>query len=122
MNKKALIVLGQTPVVERAEGRESCVISGDPSTNVWKYFVHPSGQMNVGIWDCQAGQWEIESHPNNELCVIVEGDVNITDETGASYDLKPGDSFVLPQGMKSTWTVKTYVKKIFAVVFGLEDE
>lgn len=122
MNEKALIVLGKAPVAEKVEGRESGVISGDPTTNVWKYFVHPSGQMNAGIWDCQAGRWEIESHPNNELCVIVEGDVNITDETSASYHLKPGDSFVLPQGMKTTWNVETYVKKIFVVVYGLEDK
>lgn len=120
MSEKALVVFGKTPVLERVEGREEGVISGDPITNVWKYFVHPSGQMNVGIWDCQAGQWEIESHPNNELCVIMEGEVNVTDGTGESYDFKPGDAFVLSEGMKTTWTVGTYVKKIFAVIYGLE--
>lgn len=122
MSNKAVIVLGKTPFLEKVEGREKNVINGDPITNAWKYFVHPSGQMNVGIWDCQAGQWEIESHPNNELCVILEGEVNVTDETGASHDFKPGDAFVLPEGMKAVWTVKKYVKKIFVVVFGLEQK
>lgn len=120
MGGKTLIVLGKTPFLEKVEGRENGVISGDPITNAWKYFAHTSGQMNAGIWDCQAGEFEIESHPNNELCVILEGAVSITDEAGASYDFKPGDAFVLSEGMKTRWRVDEYVKKIFVVVYGLK--
>jgi len=118
MSSKALIVLGKSPVIEKVESREGGVISGDPITNAWKYFDHPSGNMKAGIWDCQAGKWEIESHPNNELCVIIEGEVAIMDETGASFVFKPGDAFLLSEGMKTQWTVKEYVKKIFMVVYG----
>ena len=116
-----LIVFEKSPVVEEAVGAEGAGTPTEAKTSVAKYFAHPSGNMTVGTWDCQAGSWTSESHPNNELCVIIEGEVNIVDGEGNSHDLKAGDAFVLRQGMKSTWTVDKYVKKIFSVVNGLED-
>ena len=120
--KKELIVFGKSPVSEHAKGREDNVIQGDPITNVWKYFMHPSGRMNVGVWDCQPGKWQIPSHPNNELCVITEGDAVVEDGLGNVHHLRQGDAFVLVEGMDTTWTVERYVKKIFVVVYDLAGE
>ena len=116
-----LIVFGKSPIVAQAEGVEGAGTPTEAKTSVNKYFVHPSGNMSVGIWDCQAGSWTIEAHPNNELCVIIEGGANIVDGDGESFDVKTGDAFVLRQGLKTTWTVDNYVKKIYTVVNGLED-
>ena len=52
--------------------------------------------------------WEYDE---KETCLILEGDVTVTNETGEKFSLGPGDWVVFPQGMKCTWKVNRPIRK-----------
>lgn len=52
--------------------------------------------------------WEYDQP---ETCLILEGEVTVTNEDGAHFNFGAGDWVVFPQGMKCTWKVNKPVQK-----------
>lgn len=50
-------------------------------------------------------------YDEKETCLIIEGDVTVTNETGEQFRFGPGDWVVFPQGMKCTWKINKPVRK-----------
>ncbi len=61
-------------------------------------------------WSKEAGEfpWEYEEQ---ETCLILEGDVTVTNEGGEQFRFGSGDWVVFPKGMKCTWKVSRDVRK-----------
>jgi uncharacterized cupin superfamily protein len=122
MNKKPVIVIGKSDLVgEVINGHSPHQIKhGECKTKTWNYFQHPSGNLDIGIWSCEAGEFHVPAQPNNELCTILEGGAKVVDGNGNVNEFKPGDTFIMRYGMESTWTIDDYVKKIFVVVKNID--
>ena len=62
------------------------------------------------IWTKEASEFTWE-YDEKETCLILEGEVTITNETGEKFSFGPGDWVVFPQDMKCTWTITSDVRK-----------
>jgi len=90
------------------------LIRGPAAQQVWVHYADPSGAYCVGIWACQDGAWRVQ-YTEHEYCQMLQGLVRLTDDQGASVDLKAGDCFVIPAGFTGTWDVLEPARKVFAL-------
>ena len=90
------------------------LISGNAATSLWNAFSDKSDQFHVGHWSSEPCALKV-SYDENELCVIIDGDVKITDNAGLVFEYTKGDAFVIPAGFEGVWESLTAVTKIYAV-------
>ncbi|MGQ9650839.1 MAG: cupin domain-containing protein [Phycisphaerae bacterium] len=62
------------------------------------------------IWTKEVSEFPWQ-YDEKETCLIIEGDVTVTNETGEQFRFSSGDWVVFPQGMKCTWKVNKPVRK-----------
>lgn len=62
------------------------------------------------IWTCDTSQFDW-SYDQTETCLILEGQVTVTDQAGASVSFGAGDLVVFPVGLDCTWSVTEPVRK-----------
>ena len=84
------------------------------ATQTWNHYTDPTGQFFAGVWAAAPGTMTVH-YTEEELCVILEGRVKISDNTGASKTFGPGDSFTIPAGFSGTWENLDPVRKIYAI-------
>jgi hypothetical protein len=62
------------------------------------------------IWEKKVSEfpWEYDVQ---EICLILEGDVMVTNEAGEEYHFGEGDYVIFPEGMKCTWKINQDVRK-----------
>ncbi|XVX18578.1 cupin domain-containing protein [Actinomycetota bacterium] len=68
------------------------------------------GRGTMHVWSCTAGtfDWHFGA---DEIVVIVEGEVEVTDDAGRTTTLRVGDSALFPAGSHWVWRVPTHVRK-----------
>ena len=71
-------------------------------------------KFSFGVWrrDVQRRHFERTYH---EVAIILEGEVEITEENGEVYVAKAGDILITPKGSKGYWKNLTPVKKVWAI-------
>jgi uncharacterized cupin superfamily protein len=62
------------------------------------------------IWEKEASEFPWE-YNDKETCLILEGEVTVTNEDGEEFNFGAGDWVVFPQGMKCKWNIKKDVRK-----------
>ncbi|GGB67132.1 cupin domain-containing protein [Shewanella inventionis] len=105
---------GQSTEVESYYLADEKHITGNPLQSVQNHFESPCKQFNVGIWQSEAGSWNV-NYSEYEYCDILEGSSMITDSQGKSLTVKAGDKFVIPVGFIGTWEVIEHCKKIYVM-------
>ena len=65
---------------------------------------------NWPIWEKEVSEFPWE-YDEKETCLILEGDVEVTNEEGEKFRFKAGDLVEFPQGMKCTWKINKAVRK-----------
>ena len=69
--------------------------------------------LSAGLFETSSGLVSI-LFPFTEHATILLGEVTLTDESGRSHTYKPGDSYLIQQGQRILWDVKTpRVRKSF---------
>ena len=90
------------------------IISGHPQQNIWNVYSSPDGKFHGGIWDCQAGEWQV-NYSEEEYCQILEGESIIIDANGDQKTVTAGEQFIIPAGFRGVWKVPAYCKKTYVV-------
>ena len=85
-----------------------------PAQFVRNLFTDDTGRFFAGIWRSTQGAWHV-SYTENELCVLTEGRVRISDAHGRSWTFGPGDCFVMPAGFRGVWEVLEPARKFYAI-------
>ena len=62
------------------------------------------------IWEKEASEFPWE-YTEEEICLFLEGDVEIINESGTKFHCGKGDYVIFPKGMKCTWKIHKDVKK-----------
>lgn len=109
-------------VDEHAGGEESIDLdpsrlaagSPMPAQFVRNVFTDATGRFFGGIWRSGVGAWRV-SYTENELCVLTDGRVRISDDAGRSWAFGPGDCFVMPSGFTGLWEVLEPAQKFYAI-------
>lgn len=68
----------------------------------------------VAFWESGPGALRsVDPYPVDEYCLVIEGELHLTDLDGTHRVFGPGDAFVIPKGWKGTWDMKTFFRKHF---------
>ncbi len=94
-----------TPALKLSKGR--------PPEGVFVAYEEITG-ASAGVWSSEAGTINIKNRARGEFCVLLEGQVEITDETGQTLRFTKGDALVIPKGFTGKWFMPVPVKKYFA--------
>ena len=62
------------------------------------------------IWEKEVSEYPWE-YSDKETCLILEGDVTVTNEEGEDFHFSKGDYVIFPKGMKCKWKVNKEVRK-----------
>ena len=95
---------------------EEMLVEGKPNEQGKSVFADTTGQMDVGVWQCEPNRHEMTDCPYDEFVYLLKGHLDIIDEDGNVETYKAGDSFVMPRGCNCTWDVKQAIKKIYVVL------
>ena len=92
------------------------VIAGEATETGHNYFTDSSGQLTAGVWECTPCTSRVDSSPVDEICFILSGEVVLTDASGDAETFRPGDSFVVPKGMKFTWHMRETTRLYYVIL------
>jgi uncharacterized cupin superfamily protein len=85
-----------------------------PAQFVRNLYTDAGGRFHGGIWRSSTGAWRVR-YTENELCVLTEGRVRISDDHGRTWTFGPGDCFVMPAGFDGLWEVLEPARKFYAI-------
>ena len=91
--------------------RPNWIIEGKPEARSLRLAESADGSSSVMAWSCTAGRFRW-CYAVDETVHIISGEVFVTDESGATRRLGPGDMAFFPAGSRSTWTVPNEVRKL----------
>jgi uncharacterized cupin superfamily protein len=82
-------------------------------------YLSSDHRFSVSLWESGPGILKTSGYPHDEYCLVVTGDLIITNQAGSRQEFHPGDTFVIPKGWAGTWDMRTRFKKQFVA---LEDQ
>ena len=93
------------------------LLEGRPEPLAWNLYTDCTGQFFAGQWAAGVGRWRVvyETH-EEEFCVLIEGEVRLTDAAGVARHFQAGDAFVVPGGFEGEWCNLTPVRKHYAIL------
>lgn len=88
------------------------ILSGDPAQWVRNQYASACGQLNIGTWEGEVGQWAVH-FSEHEYCEILKGVSVLRDQNGDTKTVRAGDRFVVPAGFSGTWEVLETCRKVY---------
>jgi uncharacterized protein len=85
-----------------------------PAQTVRNLYSDGTGQFHSGIWSSTPGAWRV-AYTENELCVLTQGRIRISDDHGRTWSFSAGDCFVVPSGFAGLWEVLEEARKFYAI-------
>jgi hypothetical protein len=77
-------------------------------------FSDSGGRFHTGIWRSGRGAWRVD-YTENELCVLTQGRVRLSDDLGHSWTFNTGDAFLVPSGFQGLWETLEPAQKFYAI-------
>ncbi|WP_299615981.1 cupin domain-containing protein [uncultured Tateyamaria sp.] len=105
----------ETPAPRVKKDVGDAVVAGDPVQHSELKYISHCDTIKAGIWECAAGAFTANYDGITEFCHVLEGGASITTDAGETYHVSAGDAFVMEAGLRTTWTVDTYIKKHFMI-------
>ena len=68
----------------------------------------PETPISAGFYRLEKGTPLVYEYTYDEMKIILEGQFEISDETGQKVTASPGDVFFFPKGSKITFTTPSY--------------
>jgi uncharacterized cupin superfamily protein len=94
---------------DRAEQADSAT-----PTTTREHYASADGTFKSGFWAGKPGKAEVH-YQKDELCVLLEGKVRLTDAAGHVETYEAGDVFLIPAGFKGLWETLEPTRKIYAL-------
>ena len=79
--------------------------SGDLIARGHEYFYSVDGNLGIGVWESKPGKMTYVDLEYDELMVVLDGSLVMTDEHGKTEVFKEGEGLVLPKGWSGTLAV-----------------
>jgi uncharacterized cupin superfamily protein len=119
MNKKAALVIridDRSGTEEKLPLDPSRLAPGSamPEQFARNLFSDPGGRFHTGIWRSSRGAWRV-SYTENELCVLTQGRVRLSDDDGHSWTFAAGEAFLVPSGFQGLWETLEPAQKFYAI-------
>ncbi len=98
--------------VPRPEGDEA------PPGEEVATFRSADGKFVTGFWRRVPEEGRMGLDDYHEIALILEGEVEVTEDDGTVHRVGPGDLLITPRGTKATWHSLSPVKKAWAIYKG----
>ncbi len=107
-NPQSSVELADFPIPEEQ------ILEGNPQAKIWINAQSPDLKVTHGVWSCTVGSfsWDFTW---DEFAMILEGEVTTIPEDGEAITLREGDFINFPLGLKTTWVVPEFIKKMFVL-------
>lgn len=93
--------------------------SGDLVARGYEYFYSEDEKFGIGVWESKPGKMTYVDLQYDELMVVLDGGLVMTDEHGKTEVFGPGEGLVLPKGWSGTLAVpEGGVRKIWVSYMG----
>jgi len=89
------------------------LVAGAPEFRTWNLDEDGKG-LYAGVWEATPGKWRI-AYDEWEYFHILAGYSIVTDESGETFHLRPGDRMILRPGFKGTWEVVETTRKDYVI-------
>lgn len=89
------------------------VQAGNPEEKAHIFYDRPIRQATVGVWESEAGTLRFDPYPFDELCIIVEGEVGLRDDSGHQDAFRAGDLFIIEKAFRGLWMMPRQLRKFF---------
>jgi uncharacterized protein len=88
------------------------IISGNPQAANFEFSTSADSRETSGVWSCARGSfhWTFDT---DETAIILEGQVTVQMENGATLHLGPGDLAFFSSGQKCIWTVEKNLREVY---------
>lgn len=77
-------------------------------------YADPTGALMAGVWRSAPDRLEV-AYQRDEFCLILEGEVRLTGEDGATEVFRAGDAFLVPAGFRGVWEMPVAVSKYYVL-------
>lgn len=91
------------------------ILSGKPDPKGEAAFSDKSGRVKAGIAIYQPSTVRLDGYPYDEYCFMLEGELTVTSEDGATEVFGAGDAFLLPRGFRGVWSMPKGIRKYYVV-------
>lgn len=86
-----------------------------------QYFNSDDGGLGIGVWESKAGEMTYADIGYDELMVVLDGEIVLTDENGHTESYGPGEGLILTKGWSGTFAVSEGgVRKIWVAYMGVK--
>ncbi|MEM7177889.1 MAG: cupin domain-containing protein [Pseudomonadota bacterium] len=106
----------ETGLADWEEIDSAGLVSGTPLQRGHIYHQESGRGYLSGIWDCTAFTSKCAPYPDDELMILLEGELTLKTPDGAETRLKAGDAFVIPKGLECQWIQPGYLRKVFMIL------
>lgn len=92
-----------------------CAVPGNlPVGDVLEYYASKDQAFSCGYWSSDAVVIDV-NYTEDEFCFLLEGQVRLTDASGAESLYSSGQGFVIPAGFIGKWESITPVRKFYVI-------
>lgn len=82
----------------------------------WSETLFTAGKLRIGVWECEAYARRQVEPAYSELMFILQGVVTLSAQTGEQYQVRKGETVVVPRGATNAWSSTETVRKVFCIV------
>jgi uncharacterized protein len=111
-----LVRLDPDAPAERERVPEFKVLEGSPCTETRNQYALGEHTF-VGEWSSTVGAWRV-SYEEWEFCEMLEGECEISPDSGGARIFRKGDAFVIEPGFTGVFRVLAPMKKRYVIKFG----
>jgi uncharacterized cupin superfamily protein len=87
--------------------------ASETNPRVWdEFFSTVGGPLSAGYWSSLPGRIDLD-YDNDEICILLEGVIKLTDQSGESATYNRGDTFFIPRGFKGVWETVESAQKFY---------
>ncbi len=89
------------------------VREGEPQAHYCELYA--DDVVESGVWEVTPGEFAGDKIGASEIMLVLKGEATITSEDGTAIELRPGVSFVTPDGWRGRWHVRETVRKMYVI-------